>query len=146
MPATQNFKNHTRFDPPFHFFLVPVLLANVILSIYITVRDWPKHSRSHLWWIVISIALFLLLGTMRRYAAANQDRIIRLEERLRYAALLTPVQLTQSQNLTRPQVIALRFASDAELPGLMERALAENLGPKQIKQSIVSWRADNHRI
>lgn len=146
MATPQTFKNHTRFDPVFHFFLAPATLANVILSIYITVRDWPLHSRSHLWWIFMAIVLLLLAGTMRNYALANQDRLIRLEERLRYQKLLSPMQLANVDSLTIRQIVALRFASDAELPTLLPRAVSESLTPKQIKQNIASWRPDYCRI
>ena len=123
-----------------------VLLANVILAGYITVRDWPIHSRSHLWWIVVSIALLILTLRVRAYATKNQDRIIRLEERFRYAAVLPPAALERSAALTLPQIIALRFASDAELPTLIDRATRENLTPKQIKQSITDWQPDHQRV
>ena len=145
MPETQNFKNHTRRDPVF----MAVLLAfavDIVLAIYYTIAQWPRHSRSHLWWIVLSIAWFLLAGLARSYATKNQDRIIRLEESLRYAALLSTADLARTRSLTTPQIVALRFASDAELPALFERTLAENLAPKQIKQIIVVWRPDHNRV
>jgi len=147
MPAPpQNLKNHTRLDPPFHFFILGMLMANLILSAYITVRDWPIHSRSHLWWIAMSIT-FLMWGLKTRfYPLRVQDRLIRLEERLRFAALLSAADLEKTNSLTTPQLIALRFASDAELPRLVHRTLAENLTPKQIKQSIEAWRPDYARI
>ena len=146
MPAEQNFKNHARFDPIFHFVLLPLLLTNIILSIYYTIHQWPRHSRSHLWWIVLSLVWFVMTGLIREYANKNHDRIIRLEERLRYTALLSPDLLAKSNTLGLAQIIGLRFASDAELPALIERTLAENLTQKQIKQNIRSWRADNARV
>ena len=75
-----------------------------------------------------------------------QDRVIRLEENLRYQRLLPPELLAATQSLTLGQIIALRFASDAELPALVQRTLSENLEPKAIKQSITNWRADNLRV
>lgn len=146
MPAPQTFKNHARFDPPFHFFLGPILLTNIVLSFYITVRDWPAHSRSHLWWIVMSFAWFLIAAKARSYALAAQDRTIRLEERIRFAALLAPSEAAQANALGMKQVVALRFASDAELPALVRRTIAENLTAKQIKESIVTWRPDFDRV
>jgi hypothetical protein len=79
----------------------------------------------------------------RVYGLADQDRIIRLEERLRIAALVPGAEV---QRLSTRQLIALRFASDTELPALVRRTLAEGLDPKSIKQSIVVWRPDYHRI
>ena len=146
MAAAQNFKNHSRIDPPFHFFVLPVLMTNLVLSVYITIRDWPIHSRSHLWWIVVSIALMLLGFRTRIYSLGVQDRLIRLEERLRFMALLPAAELDQTNALTIKQIVALRFASDAELPKLVRRTLAENLTPKQIKQSIEAWRPDYTRV
>ena len=146
MAAEQNFKNHARFDPIFHFFLLPVLLANIVRSIYVTIHQWPRHSGIHLWWIVMSVAWFMTTGLVRGYANKNQDRIIRLEERLRYTALLSPDLLAKSNGLSLSQIIGLRFASDAELPALIERTLAENLTKKQIKENIQTWRADNVRV
>ena len=146
MAAAQNFKNHSRFDPPFHFFVLPVLMTNLVLSVYITIRDWPIHSRSHLWWIVVSIALMLLGFRTRIYSLGVQDRLIRLEERLRFMALLPAAELDQTNALTIKQIVALRFASDAELPKLVRRTLAENLTPKKIKQSIEAWRPDYTRV
>ena len=146
MPAEQSLKNHMRFDPPFHFFLMPVLLANLLVSIYTTVHEWPAHPRIHPWWILMSVVLIMMTLKIRNYALTNQNRIVRLEERVRYAALLTPAQLSAAQALSQSQVIALRFASDAELPALISRTLKEGLEPKAIKGAVVSWRADTHRI
>jgi hypothetical protein len=146
MPAPQNFKNHTRFDPPWHFFLAPVFLLNIIFAIYATIRHWPDHPHLFPWWIVMSIAMFVALGVARGQALKVQDRVIRLEEKLRYEHLLSADLRTRAEALTLRQIIALRFASDEELAALVERTLSENLDPKQIKQSIVNWRGDYLRV
>jgi hypothetical protein len=145
MPETQSFKNHTSRDPQF-IAVALTFLINFILACYITMRDWPMHSRSHLWWIVVSFALMILVMRVRGYATKNQDRIIRLEERFRYAAVLPPAALERSAALTIRQIISLRFASDAELPALIERSVRENLTGKQIKQSITDWQPDQQRV
>lgn len=146
MPATQNFKSHAAFDPAWHFFVLPVSFLNIVVAMGYTIHMWPLHRGLDLWWIVMSLALFFTMSTARMFGLKNQDRIIRLEERLRYRTLLTPAALVRSEELTLRQIIALRFASDAELPGLIERTLGDKLEPKQIKQAITDWRADYHRI
>lgn len=146
MPAPQTYKNHTRYDPQFHFIVLPLLVANFVATIHLTVHDWPRHHGLHLWWIVMSVVFIMIAGVARNSALRAQNRIIRLEERLRYTALLSPQDLAASGALTVGQIIALRFASDAELPALIKRAISENLTSKQIKQSIVSWRADDLRV
>jgi hypothetical protein len=146
MAQPQTFKNHTRFDPPFHFFILPVLLLNLIFSIYATIHRWPNFPHMHLWWIVMSIVLFVMAGIFRGYALKNQDRLIRLEEQLRLADLLSEDQLGLIDALTVDQYVGLRFASDAEVAALAQRAVTENLNRKQIKQAIVTWRPDNQRI
>ena len=145
-PTPQNYKNHTRFDPVWHYILLPLLLLNIIFSITATVRHWPDHPHLFPWWIVMSFVLFVAVGKARGHSLKAQDRIIRLEERLRYATLLPPDLLARSQSLTEPQMIALRFASDAELPTLVRRTLDESLEPKQIKQAITNWRPDYFRV
>jgi hypothetical protein len=146
MAQPQSFQHHARFDPPFHFFIAPLLLLNFIFAIYATIHAWPSHAPTHLWWIVMSIVLFVMAGLFRGYALKNQDRLIRLEEQLRLADLLPEDQLSLVDALTIDQFIGLRFASDAEVAALAQRAVAENLDRKQIKQAITNWRPDNHRI
>ena len=144
--AEQSYKSHMRLDPPYHFFLAPIALINLGLSLYYTVRQWPVHSRAHLWWIVMSIAFLVALALLRGYPLKVQDRVIRLEERIRLAALLPPAELTASHALSLRQLIALRFASDAELPALVRRTLVEKLDAKQIKAAVTTWRADEYRV
>jgi hypothetical protein len=146
MPTPQNFKNHTRYNPPFHFFILPMLLLNLIFSIYVTIHHWPEHRVLFLWWIVMSIALFMMAGISRSQTLRAQDRIIRLEERLRLAALLPAEDRAHINEFSIKQLVALRFASDDELPALAHRTLTQNLEPKAIKQSIVNWRGDYNRV
>ena len=139
----QTYANHTRFDPLFHYFLAPVLLITVILSIIHLVRHPNGHSA---WLVVLSFALLVLATKVRLYALRVQDRVIRLEERLRMATLLPEPLRPRIGELTEQQLIGLRFASDVELPALVERALNEKLTQKQIKQAIQNWRPDYFRV
>jgi len=144
--AAQSYKSHTRWDPIFHFFILPVLLVNVGFAVYLTYQYYPYHRHLYPWWIVLSIVLFLAVVKSRIYSVKAQDRIIRVEERLRMAALLAPADLVRSHGLTEAQLIGLRFASDAELPALVQRTLDEGLTQKQIKEAIVDWRPDYFRV
>jgi hypothetical protein len=146
MPAPQTCKNHTRFDPPWHFFIAPLLLLNVVLAIVAIVRHWPDHAHLYIWWLVMAIVGLMAVGKARAHSTKVQDRVIRLEERLRMAALLSADDLARSKALTEDQYIGLRFASDAELPALVKRTLDENLTKKQIKEAIVTWRPDYFRV
>jgi len=149
MPAAQNYKNHVRWDPAWHFFMVPMLMLNIAFAAYKLVHDWHLENNHHAvfgWWIVLSIVLFMVIMKSRMYALKVQDRIIRLEERLRLAALLPAEELASSHALTEDQLIGLRFASDGELPRLVARTLTENLTRKQIKEAIVNWRPDTFRV
>ena len=145
MPAPQNFKNHMRLNPPFHFFILPALLLNLIFSIYATIHHWPEHRILFLWWIVMSLVLFMVAGISRSQTLRVQDRVIRLEERLRLHALLPAEDRAHINELSIKQLIALRFASDDELPALARKTLTQNLERKAIKQSIINWRGDYHR-
>ncbi len=146
MPAPQSLKNHTRMDPVFHYVIVPILLVNLIAAIRTTYHDWPAHPQLNLWWIVMSITLILMAVSSRMNALKAQDRVIRLEERLRLSALLPASEHAKIVELTPAQLIALRFATDEEVVALALRAASQNLSPKAIKQSIVAWRPDHHRV
>lgn len=142
----QTYKNHTRFDPPWHFFIAPMLLVNIIFAAVAIYRHYPDHLHLFSWWLIMAIVFLLAVGRARVHSLTAQDRVIRLEEKLRYAALLHPDQYVRATDLGIRQIIALRFASDAELPALIDRTLAENLTPKQIKESITTWRPDYLRV
>lgn len=146
MSSPQSYKHHTRLDPLWHFFIIPILLLNFVFAIYLLVHHWPTHNFIFSWWIVLSITLFLAVGRAREHSMKVQDRLIRLEERLRLAKLLSPDELALSSALTESQLIGLRFASDAELPALVARTLKEGLTRDQIKAAIVQWRPDYFRV
>jgi hypothetical protein len=146
MPAPQTYKNHARFNKPFHFVLIPLLLLNFIFSFVLFARHYHEHPHIAPWWIVMSFVFILMANCTRSGALKAQDRVIRLEERLRLVLLLPPAEHAAIPSFTTGQLIALRFASDDELPALAHRTLADNLTPKQIKQAIVTWRPDHHRV
>jgi hypothetical protein len=141
--TSQNLKNHARFDPVYHFFLALIVIANLIIAIVHAVRHFNFHSA---WLVVLSLALFFLLLRMRQYPLKVQDRVIRLEERLRLQALAPAQWHAQIYRLNEDQLIGLRFAGDDEVVSLAKMALEENLTRKQIKQRIRNWRADNWRV
>jgi uncharacterized membrane protein YdbT with pleckstrin-like domain len=139
----QNYSNHAKFDPLFHFFLAPIGLINLMISIVSCIRN-PTLDRG--WIVVISLAGLLAIFKMRVYSLKVQDRVIRLEERLRLSRLINTSLSARIPDLTAGQLIALRFACDAEAPALAEKALACNMKPKEIKQAIVNWRPDDFRV
>jgi Family of unknown function (DUF6526) len=139
--AEQNFANHGRFFPPFHFFVVPVLLINFFWCIY----RWKLSGFSLDGFVAVVVAAALALGFLsaRRMALSVQDRVIRLEERLRYERLLPADLKPRIADFTVGQFASLRFASDAELPALARKVLDEKLNDrKSIKQLIKSWKPD----
>jgi hypothetical protein len=146
MTEPQSYKNHTRWDPVWHFVIGPLLLINIFFAIFAIFHHWPDHAHLFIWWAVMAVVGFMAVGKARGHSLRAQDRIIRLEEKLRFAALLPPDLLARSQSLTESQYIGLRFASDAEVPALVKRTLDENLTQKQIKEAINSWRPDYFRV
>ncbi len=136
----QTFANHERFDPIFHFFMLPLSLALLVWSIVHLYRHRGIESGAL---VVMAVLIFLAIGKTRGYALKVQDRVIRLEETLRLAQLTGGGAMPA---LTERQLIALRFACDAELPALAEKAAASNLTAKQIKQAIQTWRPDYFRV
>jgi hypothetical protein len=139
--SEQNFANHAKYVPAFHFFVLPVLFLNIGWSIHL----W----RASLWstdgaiWVLTSVAILVGFLFARLFALSVQDRVIRLEERLRYAQLLPADLQARIGEFQTGQLVALRFASDAELPGLARKVLDEKIKDrKAIKQLVKSWRAD----
>jgi len=142
---SQNYSNHRQFVPLFHFVLAPVLFLTIIGSIVNLVESLGDHERLYnaALIVVLSIAGFLTLALARAFALKAQDRAIRAEENLRHfvmtGKLLDP-------RLTVRQIIALRFASDAEFVEIAKRAAESGTKPEEIKKSIKSWRADTYRV
>ncbi|HVO56279.1 MAG TPA: DUF6526 family protein [Dongiaceae bacterium] len=145
----QSYSNHTKWVPAFHFFLLPVLLLNLGQSIYWLVR-WRNSGALGLLQLVFHLLMALALITTaflaRTFALTVQDRVIRLEEQLRYQRLLPADLQARMGEFTVAQFVSLRFASDAELPGLARKVLDEKIRDrKAIKLLIRDWRADNLR-
>lgn len=146
----QTLANHVRWDPPFHFFVLPVLVLGLILSLvhffaHITRGDVRDHIHAFLL-ILLAVAFLTWMFKTRLYALRVQDRVIRLEERLRLTQLLSEPLRSRIPELTEDQLCGLRFASDAELPKLVERALNEKLSRADIKKAIQTWRPDYWRV
>lgn len=141
--TAQNYSNHTRLDPLFHMFLLPVAGLNVVAATVHLVRH-PSYWAG--WLVVLAIAGAVAIFKIRTYALKVQDRLIRLEERLRLSQLLTEPLRTRIGDLTEQQLIAIRFASDSEVPALVEKVLAGTMLPRDIKQAIGSWRPDYFRV
>jgi hypothetical protein len=143
MAETQTYAHHTRWDPIYHFFVVPVFLLSLIGGIVHLVRRPGLHAA---WFLIFLAALCVLAVKARLYANKVQDRVIRLEQRLRLATLLSEPLRSSVSELTEEQLIGLRFASDAECPGLVQRALAEKLSRDVVKKAILNWQPDNFRV
>lgn len=140
MPQIQNFENHAKFVPAFHFFVAPVFLLNIVWAIIRVVRAFSFGTIVSL---LVAVALFLLAFTARTFALRVQDRVIRLEMRLRMQQLF-PLDLRgRIPEFTLDQLVSLRFASDAELPDLARKVLEEKLTDrKAVKKLIRDWQPD----
>ena len=142
--SEQNFKNHARFVPLYHFFALPMLFINFGWSVYRWIA--AGFSIGGLEWVLTSAALFLGVVYPRLFALSAQDRVIRLEERLRYERVLPEELRWRADELTVDQFVSLRFASDEELGNLMQRVLDGKLTErKAIKRLINHWRPDSLR-
>lgn len=142
--STQNFANHVRWFPPYHFVTGPLLLASWIWFL--------AQLRQGVTLATVMPALFatgvLLTYFFSRYMTLRvQDRLIRLEERLRMMRLLPATLQGRIEEFSMDQLVALRFASDSELPALAQRVLEAGVqDQKVIKQMVTQWRADHHRV
>ncbi len=144
MEKTQNYKNHVRWFPLFHFVLMPILFFNLIWQ---SVRLYQDSNWDRVETLLMAIAFIILALAARLQALKVQDRVIRLEETLRYRELLAADVAARSAQLSIGNVIALRFASDAELGELVERTLNNEFqSPKEIKLAIKDWRGDHLRV
>lgn len=140
----QNFSNHARFVPGFHLLTSALILFLLILAIVnlVEVAGDPHWMIAGLFPLGVVVALGLLFFYTRQFPNKVQDRAIRAEENLRHYVLTGKLL---DQHLSVAQIIALRFASDAEFVALASRAAAENMSPDEIKKTVQNWRADHHR-
>ena len=137
---TQNFENHTRTVPMFHFGVLPVLLFN---AVWMIVHETRHPSFGNGVAMIVAFALLLLAFSARMFALTVQDRVIRLEMRLRLQQLLPQELKARIPEFTLAQLVSLRFASDAELPELARKVLDEKLNDrKAIKKLIRNWQPD----
>jgi hypothetical protein len=142
--AEQSFQSHAKWLPPFHFFVLPVLLINLGFSIYWCMKAW--FSVSGVLSVVVAAALFVGMVMARAMVMKVQDRVIRIEERIRFERLLPADMHARIGEFTIDQLVALRFASNAELPELARKVLKESVNDrKAIKQMIKTWRPDSAR-
>jgi Family of unknown function (DUF6526) len=141
---TQTFATHRRWIPAWHFFALPVLMANVFV---VAMRTWRAPSLINGWAVLVAIALVTGIFISRSMPLRAQDRIIRLEERIRLERVLPGDMRGRIGNLTAEQFIGLRFAPDDEVPELTKRALNGELKTRaDIKRAIRNWRPDHMRV
>ena len=144
MPEQQNYANHTRWFPLVHFVTMPLLMLNFLYQAFRLYQE-PSIDRAVL--VVLCIVLVLIALGARLQALTAQDRIIRLEERLRYKELLSPELAKRASDLPTGKIISLRFASDEELSELVKQVLDGKLSTgKEIKTAIKNWKGDYLRV
>jgi Na+/melibiose symporter-like transporter len=141
--SEQNYKSHIRLIPVWHYITAPLLLALLIGSIVNLVHADAHTHYSAALIVLIAVILIIIYWYARLFALRAQDRAIRAEENFRHY-ILTGKPFDKQLRLG--QIIALRFASDEEMPALAKRAVEEKLSQKQIKQAIQNWRADFNRV
>jgi cell division protein FtsL len=145
-PKAQSFSNHASIDPAFHIVGAVALVGNLIFAAIVLFAGIQSRVALSLWIVTLTVVMFIALFKARLYPLKVQDRIIRLEERLRMDALLSDDLRKRIPELTEDQLIGLRFASDDELPKLVQMVLDQQLNRKQIKERIQNWRPDHYRI
>lgn len=142
----QQYSNYRKFYAPHHFIFLPLMLILITIGIRQGLRDKPHQLEWVLFSIVCFCVFYLAIMLRQHYALGNQDRIVRLEFRLRYFELFGQSSRTIESKLSFGQIAALRFANDNEFRVLLDRALAENISGDDIKKSITNWQADDMRV
>jgi hypothetical protein len=142
--AEQSYASHAKNVPLFHYVLLPILMVNLVLSAY---RVWQEPGTASLWALAMAFAFVLTAFFARVFALRAQDRLIRLEERMRMRELLPADMQARINDFTPDQLVAIRFASDAELPSLAATVLNGNIQKRaEVKKLIKNWRADHCRV
>lgn len=140
----QNFSNHTRFVPPFHYVALPILLVNFVSAVVELFNGITFDASLH---VLVAVALIIVALFARVFALKAQDRVIRLEMRLRMRELLPEDRQGRINDFTPTQMVSLRFAGDAELPELARKVLDENITKStSIKKMITDWQGDYFRV
>jgi len=143
--SEQNFGNHRRWVPVWHYFAIPVLTLNIFVAAF---RMWQQgFAKGTIWDFVVAIALVLAVFYSRVMALTAQNRVIRVEERMRMQGKLPADLHGRINDLSTGHLVGLRFASDEDLPGLARRCMDGELkGSADVKKAIKTWRADNLRV
>ncbi|TAK17803.1 MAG: hypothetical protein EPO35_02345 [Acidobacteria bacterium] len=139
----QNYANHARTVPLYHYVAGPLLIINALYAIWQLKNGLSADS---VLFATTAVSLVLIGFYARAFALKAQDRVIRLEMRLRLREILPPRMHGDINRLTVPQLTGLRFAGDAELPDLVAAALKDNLGRRDIKKLVKDWQADDERV
>jgi hypothetical protein len=140
----QSFENHTRLVPLYHMVAFGILVINLLYRLY---RVFTDLSVETLVTGLVAVALILLFFYARIFALTAQDRVIRLEMLLRFERLLPPELRARAKDFTVDQLVALRFASDEELPELARKVLTDNIRERRaIKKMVRNWQADYLRV
>ncbi|SVC24690.1 uncharacterized protein METZ01_LOCUS277544 [marine metagenome] len=139
----QNYKNHAKFIPVFHYIALPLLLVNFFGALFRVTQEISFYTLND---VGLAISLIVVAVFTRLFALKAQDRVIRLEEQIRMQTFLPDALKVHVGRLTMGQIVALRFASDEELADLTQEALDQNTSPNALKQAVKHWRPDYNRV
>lgn len=139
----QNYENHAKFIPVFHYIALPLLLVNFFGALFRVTQEISFYTFNG---VGLAISLIVVAVFTRLFALKAQDRVIRLEEQIRMQTFLPDALKAQVGRLTMGQIVALRFASDEELVDLTQDALNQNTSPNALKQAVKNWRPDYDRV
>lgn len=142
----QNYSNHKKYYPPHHFIFLPLMFLLMMYGIIAATNNPDQRLDWALFSVLSFCILYLALMLRQHYALGNQDRIVRLEFRLRYFELMGKSAKAVEEQLSFGQIAALRFASDAEFIPLLQRALEEHLSGDELKKAVKDWQADDMRV